>query len=135
MNAEKLTLEMCFKYPKAKIERINEKSVGDVYYDNIFEMIYKRGDFDSRTNTSTLQDIFEDYTLCEYQLILRPLSSLTDEERKPITTLKESDALFKNINTLLCYIHGENLIRAVDYLRSISIDIDNLQESGIATYE
>ncbi len=116
---EKLTLQDCFKYPNARIERITEKSVGDVFYDNVFELIYRQGDFDSRTNTNTLKGIFEDYTLCEYQLILRPIESLTDEEKKIYDKLDKK-------------IYKKDII---DYCRSINIDIDDLQEKGVAVYE
>jgi hypothetical protein len=129
MTTEKLTLEICFKYPNAKI--IN-KDKDIIVYSGIYYWIWA-----SVLGTMNISDC---------KLILRPLSSLTDGERI-ICYQIDTDNVTKyhllnerNKNGIVpegekrIRIHYEDYKKA-DYLRSISVDIDSLQERGIAVYE
>ena len=114
--SEKLTLEWCFKYPNAKIgfERGHETWLGIASYS------YDYNTYDEPT-----------FDISECKLILRPLSSLTDEE-KEILLPKYDEAIKIAENNDTHSFESSKLI--VDYYRSINIDIDGLQERGIAEY-
>ena len=103
---EKLTLEDCFKYPNARIVIAGETLLGNIRCFGI-------------PDSPQRLDALEKYG----QLQLRPLSSLTGEER------------FKVGKIILLNDDIKAKIKYIDYLRSINIDIDDLQEKGVAVYE
>jgi len=118
MNAEKLTLEMCFKYPNARIKYNSAKTESCESIDSFltYSHLHKRD-------------------ISDCKLILRPLSSLTDEEKKEIPQyIKET--YYKSIyyDDDVAKLSNYSLFIA-DYFRSINIDIDGLQERGVAIYE
>jgi len=126
---EKLTLQDCFKYPNARIKFMleNKDNIYDIkiYYSFINKLGCENGMYDSSIPVS------------DCKLILRPLSSLTDEE---INNSKDLTSKFIwETNVIECPISPGELtkyrILLIDYLRSINIDIDNLQEKGVAVYE
>lgn len=132
---EKLTLQDCFKYPNARILKTWDNGNSKT---NIETFLWRQG-----------ENIGDDISDCK--LILRPLSSLTDEEKKIIKSYfrdvygySDRSGINKyhidNINwldissiTVCC--EPKYLKDLFDYLRSINIDIDNLQEKGVAVYE
>ena len=128
---EKLTLEWCFKYPNAKIN----------YKDKTWEI----RSIDCMAEEVTLfyqiqNDVLvpQDYTtfaevvsIEDCKLILRPLSSLTDEEEYQLELL---DNYFDIINdTGLKVATGD--VKFIDTLREWNVDIDGLQQRGVAVYE
>jgi len=130
-----LTLEDCFKYPDAEIknERLNKS-----YQD--FIDFFKGKQYECWVKQNL------DIKIEDCKLILRPLSSLTDKERKKLKRIlicDDSDLnYFINCITLenedvgeCIYLYLPKVKKAFDYLRSINIDIDNLQEQGVAVYE
>ena len=123
---EKLTLEWCFKYPNARVQWGHYTGFIKTIYVNI-ECI----EFDSEREFSVIRKV------SDCKLILRPLSSLTDEEKEIEEKLKKR---------FYYYVHNDRLEimekivliespKSIDYLRSINIDIDGLQEKGVAVYE
>jgi len=102
---EKLTLEMCFKYPNAKFRELYEGK-WDIHNSVI--------DYAAYLSNHEPEDLAE-----RFKLILRPIESLTDEEKKIYDKLDKK-------------IYKKDII---DYCRSINIDIDDLQEKGVAVYE
>lgn len=144
MKTEKLTLQDCFKYPNGKIKS-NLKE-----YANVIHFINENfNTYISREQKGYSKDFISD---CK--LILRPLSSLTDEEKIEI-----SDYIFDGWDEMpvTCFYMVEEFIESIyevgdndefdhvwsakDYielinkLREWNIDIDGLQERGIAVYE
>ena len=111
---EKLTLQDCFKYPKARIKYNSAKTESCESIDSFltYSHLHKRD-------------------ISDCKLILRPLSSLTDEE-KEILLPKYDEAIKIAENNDTHSFESSKLI--VDYYRSINIDIDGLQERGIAEY-
>jgi len=120
--SEKLTLEWCFKYPKARIREYGLSY--NTYLDEYDNLLCMLKIYDA--------ELWEKTQNCK--LILRPLSSLTDEERN---YLSEID--FKTEHKDVDIYNGFSVwgihITTTDYLRSINIDIDGLQEQGKAIYE
>jgi hypothetical protein len=115
MKTEKLTLQDCFKYPKAKIKD------GSIIWDNLTNFIMEES------------ELHHDL---DWKLILRPKSSLTDEENKKLVMLLGD--IDGNGNETLSIpawdIYRDDII-TMDYMRSINIDIDGLKERGLCIYE
>jgi len=110
----KLTLEIAMKYPNARIIRrssITNKVVGK--FDNIMDWICK--------HTSGIQEYYGESFEANCKLQLRKLESLTEEEENERDKLYDEGMLKQ---------YGGRLV--TDYLRSISVDIDGLIESGVA---
>lgn len=141
---EKLTLEYLLKYwnPYLKI------SYGRLHWDIV------RINFNVTKDQLTLRrlpSIFVSVPISDCKLILRPLSSLTEDEYNKICDRFLNDtfedmprtngnlALPSNFceafTLILDVCNFESIIEFIDYLRSINIDIDNLQEKGVAVYE
>lgn len=148
---EKLTLRIAMKYPEAMIVRkywefdrklsiLSTKS-NPIFiephwevkiYNNITDLIIALGE-SSRKHIS------------DCKLILRPLSRLTEDEKKYMDSKKwicnKADDFwngFENTAIQLIQIaYAKNRIEVIDYLRSINIDIESpsLFERGIAVYE
>jgi hypothetical protein len=127
---EKLTLQDCFKYPNA---RIINKDKDIIVYSGIYYWIWA-----SVLGTMNISDC---------KLILRPLkNSLVQAEKDYLlkTFLKPNDYDFdclffdeieESIAFLLDILPFNMVAKLIDYLRSINIDIDGLQERGVAVYE
>ena len=123
MTTERLKLQDCFKYPFAKY-RYRETKHHYVEYPSLVNLILSNPNYE-------LQNVIVDS-----ELILRPLSSLTDEENKKLVMLL-GDSDQNGIETLSIPawdIYRDDII-TMDYMISINIDIDGLQERGIAVYE
>jgi hypothetical protein len=122
MKTEKLTLRDCFKYPNARIKD------GSIVWDNITNFIMEESELHHNL---------------DWKLILRPLSSLTDEEKSKIKKIYFTPNIKSDdVGYLAFKVDGcseEQIwyddIKIADYLRSISIDIDSLQERGLCIYE
>ena len=111
---EKLTLEWCFKYYNARIIIADTTAFANVRCMGI-------------PNSPQALDALEKYG----QLQLRPLSSLTDEEEYQLELL---DNYFDIINdTGLKVATGD--VKFIDTLREWNVDIDGLQQRGVAVYE
>lgn len=110
MKTKILTVEWCFKYYNASLKP--KKDLGYTYVSVL-------GLIKSEPNKWYL-----DSFLSQFKLILRPLSSFTNKEKKAMREL-----VIKNFT-----IQKSDVVEA-DYLRSINIDIDNLKKKEIATYE
>jgi len=117
---EKLTLEIAMKYHKATFKyRENEHHF--VVYPSLINLILSNPNYE-------LQNVIIDSIIQ-----LRPLSSLTDEEKENYYKLcDKSEMLGFDYNDKVYIITGQS---TNDYLRSINIDIDGLQERGVAVYE
>jgi len=115
---EKLTLQDCFKYPNARIKfkRDNEQWI------DVHSFIYDY--YSIGEPTFSIED-------CKIQL--RPLSSLTVEEKKIIWAIENTTIEIKKEKSVV--VLNMRNVETSDYLRSINIDIDNLQEKGVAVYE
>lgn len=118
---EKLTLEWCFKYYNARIIIADTTTFANVRCMGI-------------PNSPQALDALEKYG----QLQLRPLSSLTDEEKDilnfidcQIKVIHSYDVLYR-LNWIRVSERQKDLI---DKFREWNIDIDGLQERGIAVYE
>lgn len=126
MTTEKLTLDWCFKYPNARIREVNEEFINGQYdYESIIHLLdYK---FESTVEVGNCK------------LILRPLSSLTDEELSEISGITGIHISFVwkfFINSDIIYTGDKkNIILLLDECRKRDFDIDNLKERGIAVYE
>jgi len=120
---EKLTLQDCFKYPNARIKFMleNKDNIYDIkiYYSFINKLGCENGMYDSSIPVS------------DCKLILRPLSSLTDEEKGRLNLLERRFPKMDDTSETF----RKHYQKQSDYLRSINIDIDNLQEKGVAVYE
>ena len=120
---EKLTLEWCFKYYNARIIIADTTTFANVRCMGI-------------PNSPQALDALEKYG----QLQLRPLSSLTDEEKKHIDKfLTYREGFWYNWNKtllgLITHCFSFSVKDLIDYLRSINTDVDNCEERGIAVYE
>lgn len=107
---EKLTLEIAMKYPNAKL--ISDRNIN---YNNLEAFI--RGKYYAlwlKTDDSI--------HISDYKLILRPIESLTEEENKMVDKLSYDKVPYE-------------FLSRINYLRSINIDIDGLEEKGLAVYE
>lgn len=129
----KLTLTDCFKYPNAKI-RGYEKGRCVVEYRDIKEFLYLKFSCSYRNI-----DIHERLSKCKLQL--RTLDSLTEQEKNDLLDIALKDKCLKVLSAK-DYSHGnfdndlfQLDIKRTDYLRSISLDIDGLEQSGKAVYE
>jgi hypothetical protein len=124
-------IETAMKYPNAAINQYDlatGKKVSD--YKNILNFIY----FDGATFLN-LKDMSSELNNCKLQL--RPLSSLTDEEKeyihdnfivKGLSTVR----IYETLESMLNHCYANTKHKLIDYLRSINIDIDNLIESAEA---
>ena len=119
MTENKLTLADCFKYYNSRlIEKDGFK------FNNIAEFLGCK--FDSLDN---------------YQLELRSIEQLTDEEKEKIVKTYLEDNLEEWTNSdevfslILDTCSFEELVTFFDYLRKIGVDIDGLIEIGKAVKE
>ena len=120
---EKLTLEWCFKYYNARIIIADTTTFANVRCMGI-------------PNSPQALDALEKYG----QLQLRPLSSLTDEEKEELRTLAN---LYENGDVEYLLEGGylaltlKNCSDISNYLYGLNIDFEtpSLQERGIAVYE
>jgi hypothetical protein len=129
MKNEKLSLQDCFKYPNARINDYTSSKDSPNEHGNIFKYIYSCAEFDGANIQFTNQTDFNDYYISNCKLILRPLSSLTvDEEIKAMEFVVKS-TMVRHLNL------PQHEQKKFDYLRSISIDIDNFIECGKAIAE
>lgn len=110
-------MDIC-KYPNAKI-KLENTGVNYIDFQCLEDLV------------SCYQYVRKD--ISNAKLILRPLSSLTEIEKKKL--------IFDSQSTEIIRIPYENEIQPVtqpcksDYLRSINIDIDGYKKRGIAIYE
>lgn len=87
-----------------------------------------------------------DHLYCK--LILRPLSAMNDEEKKKLSNLlggvahlsdeskiAQVDTLISKWYNMQTNIPANNWMKASVYLRSIGIDVDGLEDAGLAIYE
>jgi hypothetical protein len=117
MDKQVLTLEIAMKYMFAKVINYFDKFTR---YENILEFLVE-----------------QDYQLiCNYQLQLRKLSSLTEEEKqflKDNFMLRgfdtDSDYSFEG---LISWCVSAKVKDFIDWCRKNRFDIDNLIESGVA---
>lgn len=121
--SEKLTLGWCFKYPKAKIIHSNRNNIMDrTIYPSLENWIL--------SNPYNFHDV--DFG----KLILRPPNSLTKKEEIRLMVHRDIKTETRKIrDTTNAIITDEFEIWKVDKLREWNIDIDGLQERGIAEYE
>jgi len=127
MNENKLTLDICFKYPNAKIVLHNSEIIKSIYH-----WIW----LDKACSSNRLSDC---------KLILRPLSSLTDEEKHfiinnffvRIGAIGKSDFIGRDAIGLIRLCSVKKMNEFIDHMRGLNIDFEvpSLQERGIATYE
>ncbi len=121
MKAEKLTLRECFLYPKARIifKRDNEQ------WTDVESFVYDYYSIDEPT-----------FSINDCLLQLRPLSRLTEYEHYELKNIiiSDTDNDIEINHDYFKYLYSAHK-KALDYLRSINIDIDGLQERGIAVYE
>ena len=123
---EKLTLADCFKYPEAEIVRVYDEYTKNTYR-NIIAFI---------VNHSISVEMRYEISFCK--LILRSIEQLTDEEKAQLLEnhlndqgrdiLKRSSYSYGNFENRLYELD----VKQTDYLRSISVDIDNFLKSGKA---
>lgn len=123
---EKLTIADAMKYPNAMLIRTYPAEKTETYfntknYNNIFNFIVEVGSI-SRT------------LIYDCELILRPLESLTKEERDSMENILGQAGMFTKITRRGHTIHNKQ-IEVMDYLRSINIDIDGFIEAGKAVAE
>lgn len=123
---EKLTLEDCYKYPKARI-KADTKDFKNVFTFTIYSF---------NSNLSSNQILREE----NCKLILRDISQLTDEEKKYIAKnflLVDWGVLEGRTNQItlihiMSWCEFEKLKDLLDYFREIGIDIDGMLASGRA---
>ena len=122
MKTEKLTLEWIHKYYKAKIKYEDDVyNVIMIHTLNDMIAIHYKGVNASQTNTVNISDC---------KLILRPVSSLTDEEKK----------IREELGEWVDDTHSGHWIEtkeSIDWARENNIDFEtpSLQQRGIAVYE
>ena len=140
--SEKLTLEWIHKYYNAKVKHLNNvweiRSIDFmteditlfryIQYDVLVPQDYKTGN--------------EEVSISDCKLILRPLSSLTDEEKKYIEKNYHHNTkiYWEKVNSMyqLSYVVLREYIAPLsDKLREWNIDFEtpSLQERGIAVFE
>jgi hypothetical protein len=128
-----MKIETAMKYPNARIVRYGEempfKKCSD--YENILSLIVE-----NVHHAYNYGEILKD----NVKLQLRQLSSLTDAEKeyihdnfivKGLSTVR----IYETLESMLNHCYADTKHKLIDYLRSISIDIDNLIESGEAENE
>lgn len=131
---EKLTLQDCCKYPNALIRyQMNQFPVSFLEFieDEYIENDYRKRPFDY------IHD-----TLEKSQLILRPLSSLTEEEKNELWKFTTDDKLIfeyqydESTKSLYADYYTPDIYschkEVIDYLRGINIDIDGFLANGKA---
>ena len=126
MAENKLTLADCYKYNKATITSVPTIHV----FSNVKVLIEY-----AHENMLTIQEIIDFNNL---KLILRSIEQLTDEEKAQLLEnhlndqgrdiLKRSSYSYGNFENRLYELD----VKQTDYLRSISVDIDNFLKSGKA---
>ena len=123
MKTEKLTVKDCMLYPNATLFWDNGKNIK--YYNNVFEFVI---------GLSHLSKKF----IQPCKLILRPIESLTEEEK---SILREDYGInfslggINSIEKLIEYSPKWDLKEAFDKLREWNIDIDGFIASGKAVAE
>ena len=129
----KLTLEDCLKYPKAKVISADKGE-----WAGWISVIHLK----SKSLTVILKGHFPEIemrvNISDCKLILRDISQLTDEEKAQLLEnhlndqgrdiLKRSSYSYGNFENRLYELD----VKQTDYLRSISVDIDNFLKSGKA---
>lgn len=121
---EKLTLEDCYKYPKARI-KADTKDFKNVFTFTIYSF---------NSNLSSNQILREE----NCKLILRSIEQLTDEEKRHIDkkflpiVLDTEETINLPLKDSMNFIEYNLIIEFIDHLRSINIDIDNFIKSGKA---
>ena len=122
---DKLTLADCYKYPKARIFKSESFS-----YSNIYDFIYH-----------SWESQYSKFVISDCKLILRDISQLTDAEKIYIndnlfyelfknTVSLNANAVWNSLDELLAVCGDKTAL--IDYLRSISVDIDGMIASGKA---
>ncbi len=123
MKTEKLTIKDWQLYPNAKGSM--SFKANDFMINNIEEFIIFR-----EKNSGT---ILRSLDISKWKLILRPIESLTEEERLKVGQIIVSDkGEFLHLDTMLVQMKQ---VKIADYLRSINIDIDGFIASGKAVAE
>lgn len=119
----KLTLADAMKYPNTKV----------IYDDDIceFTIIYTA---DEVVELSSQTDDYDNVSIEDCKLILRPLSSLTDEEKKEVDMIQRKFSL-RALADDNDETYRKHFQRITDKYREWNIDIDGLRERGVAVYE
>ena len=101
MTEDKLTLEDCYKYPKARIFKSESFS-----YSNIYDFIYH-----------TWESQYSKFVITNCKLILRDISQLTGEEKKYI---------FRNylINVEFQYVQWDSFNHLSMYAVDVDVDLN-----------
>ena len=121
MKTEKLTIKDCMLYPNARINIKMSKSPKTSY--SVIEFL-------DPVNLDYV-NLFGGDPTCKLQL--RPIESLTEEERLKVGQIIVSDkGEFLHLDTMLVQMKQ---VKIADYLRSINIDIDGFIASGKAVEE
>jgi len=135
--SEKLTLEIVMKYYKAKVTCYDEKILYDIHFIDLRnEKLYLRN------KPFEIGSDRDDISISDCKLQLRPLSSLTDEEKSEIKKIYFiSNIKSDDVGYLTFKVDGysdEQIwyddIKVADYLRSINIHVGDLPE-GVYIYE
>lgn len=127
---EKLTLDDCYKYPNTRI-KADTKDFKNVFTFTIYSF---------NSNLSSNQILREE----NCKLILRSIEQLTDAEKIYIndnlfyelfknTVSLNANAVWNSLDELLAVCGDKTAL--IDYLRSISVDIDGMIASGKAVKE
>ena len=134
METEKLTLKDWQLYPNAKGSM--SFKANDFMINNIEEFIIFR-----EKNSGT---ILRSLDISKWKLQLRPIESLTEEEKKEFeekfltmheVTIKDLGGINEAIAFLLDVLSFEKVISLINFFRSINIDIDGFIASGKAVAE
>jgi len=129
---EKLTLEMCFKYPNAKVKYLdNDWEIHSIDFVNENVSLFRQTQYDVLVPEDYKTFRKTDILISDCKLILRPLSSLTDEEKGRLNLLERRFPKMDDTSETF----RKHYQKQSDYLRSINVDIDNLEEKGVAVYE
>ena len=126
--SEKLTIANCYKYPNAKMVEFQPELKGHYFsgkkYKNILDFLsHSTGAYGGFPYLEKIKT---------YKLQLRPLSSLTEEEKKKLLNYRDSHfKIYEFHEDDILKLDNFNIFIA-DYLRSINIDIDGFIESGKA---
>ena len=133
----KLTIQDAIKYPNAEMIRTTPAEITETYFnseqfENILDAMMHVGSINSA-------HVF----ISDCKLILRPLSSLTEEEKEKVFEFfmnphgihSNQFGGWNNLNLIIVNCAVNKVKELIDYLRSINIDIDNFKEQGKAVYE
>lgn len=134
----KLTLTDCYKYPNAVIREYKRDKVIHEYK-NLLELLA------FKCVTVWIKPKYQlkeaNKYLAKCKLHLRTLDSLTEQEKNDLLDIALKDKCLKVLSAK-DYSHGnfdndlfQLDIKRTNYLRSISLDIDGLEQSGRAVYE